>query len=130
MIAKATVALVDGRLMAEVIRSEACHKCGQCQMGRQEKQHYPLPEGDYHVGDQVEMHLPDETAFPAALIAYGIPLFALLLGLGIAAALKLPDVWQAVVALASAVAGYFVLKALEPKIKRSGRFTPRCGKDE
>ena len=48
---EATVVEVDGRLMAEVVRAEACQQCHACQFGQKERMLVELPEGDYHAGD-------------------------------------------------------------------------------
>lgn len=54
----AKVVRVNGQLMGEVLRSEACAKCGACSHGLEEKRYYPLPEGEWHEGDQVTISLP------------------------------------------------------------------------
>ncbi len=125
MIRSAKVVRVDGVLKAELIRSEACAKCGACQHGRTESMFYPLPKGNFTEGDTVEISLPDEGAFVASLIAYGIPLLCMILGLGLGFLLGLPELLQAALALGALAVGYFVLKALEPRIKRSGKYSPR-----
>ena len=122
----ARVVKVDGKWMGEIIRSEACAKCGACQHGQQEKRYYPLPEGDWREGDQVSITLPDQAAFAASALAYGIPLAGLLIGLIVVSALGLADAWQALGALIGLGAGYLALKTLEPRIRRSGRFAPKC----
>lgn len=122
----ATVVKVDGKWMGEIVRSEACAKCGACQHGRQERRYYPLPEGDWHEGDQVRISLPDQAAFSASALAYGIPLAGLLVGLAVPAALNLAEWWQALGALAGTGLGYLGLKLLEPRLRRSGKFAPKC----
>ena len=112
-------------MMGEVLRSEACAKCGACSHGLEEKRYYPLPEGEWHEGDQVTISLPDTSAFAASVLAYGIPLAGLLMGLLIGALLGLADLWQGVAALAGLALGWLALKLLEPRLKRSGRFCPK-----
>lgn len=116
--------------MGEVIRSEACARCGACQHGQEEKRYYPLPEGDWKEGDIATITLPDGTAFAASLLAYGIPLAGLLAGIILAAALGAEDLWQLAGALIGLAAGYLALKLIEPRLKRSGKFVPRCGRDD
>ena len=120
----------DGRLMAEVTRSEACAKCGACAHGQEEKRLYELPEGAFEVGDSVEIRLPDRSALPAALLGYGMPLLSMLIFLVIGFALGLPELYQALCALLGAALGYFVLKLLEPKLKKSGKFGYRVCKED
>ncbi|MBR2571733.1 MAG: SoxR reducing system RseC family protein [Clostridia bacterium] len=117
-----TAVMTDSGLMAKVMRSEACQQCGGCQMGQRQEQFYPLPAGQYRPGDPVVIDIPDEGTLPATVLGYGIPLAGLLVGLGIAALLSLPEILQALIALAGAAAGYAVLKALEPKVKANRRF--------
>ena len=50
---------LDGRLMAEVVRTEACLQCHACQYGQKGRVLVELPEGDYRVGDTVELSLED-----------------------------------------------------------------------
>ena len=119
----AVVVRVDGKLMAELTRSEACAKCGACQHGRQE-------DGDYREGDEVVISLPDDNAFRASALAYGIPIVCLLLGLALGMVLGLPDLAQAALGLSALAASFFVLKALEPRLKRSGRYEPKFCNDQ
>ncbi|MDL2206593.1 SoxR reducing system RseC family protein, partial [Eubacteriales bacterium OttesenSCG-928-N13] len=70
----ATVVRENGRLMAEVIRPEACEACHACKYGRTERRLMALPSGDFREGDQVELNLPDGKVGIASLLAYGIPL--------------------------------------------------------
>ena len=121
----AQVVLVDGELVAKITRTEACAQCRACQHGQQEERYYPLPKGEYSVGDQVEITLPDSGAFVASAIAYGIPVAFMVLGLVIGSALNLPDWGQLVLALSSLAVSFFAIRALEPRIRRSGRFLPQ-----
>ena len=121
----AKVVRVNGQLMGEVLRSEACAKCGACSHGLEEKRYYPLPEGEWHEGDQVTISLPDTSAFAASVLAYGIPLAGLRMGRLIGALLGLADLWQGAAALAGLALGWLALKLLEPRLKRSGRFCPK-----
>ena len=121
----AKVVRINGQLVGEVVRSEACARCGACKHGMEEKRYYPLPEGDWHEGDQVTLSLPDGAAFAAGALAYGIPLAGVLAGLAVGALLGLADLWQGVAALVGLALGGIVLKLLDPKLKRSGRFCPK-----
>ena len=82
---EATVVEVDGRLMAEVVRTEACLQCHACQYGQKGRVLVELPEGDYRVGDTVELSLEDARFARASLVAYALPVATLFLGLLIAA---------------------------------------------
>lgn len=119
------VVLVDGKWMGEIVRSDACAKCGACQHGQQESRLYPLPAGEYTEGQLIEITLPDGGALSASLIAYGIPIACMLIGLFVGYALGLSDLWQMALALVALVGSHFILKALEPRIRKSGRYEPR-----
>ena len=82
---EAKVVNVDGRLMAEVVRTEACQQCHACQFGQKERMLVELPEGNYAVGDTVELSLPDARFARASLLAYALPVATLFAGLLIAA---------------------------------------------
>ena len=74
---EATVVEVDGRLMAEVVRTEACLQCHACQYGQKGRVLVELPEGDYRVGDTVELSLEDARFARASLVAYALPVATL-----------------------------------------------------
>jgi len=112
---KATVVERDGRLVGRVERPEACMKCRACDYGLNAETIVELPKGKWREGDEIELELGRGRLSKASLWAYGVPLAGLLIGLVIGSAIKIAEIWQAALALAGALAGFGVLKILEPK---------------
>jgi positive regulator of sigma E activity len=127
---EATVVERDGKLMAEVVRAEACQHCRACRFGQTESVLVDLPDGDYRPGDSVELTLADGRVSIASMIAYGIPVALLFAGLLLAGALGLSEGWQAACALAGLLAGLFTIKALGPKLRRFQPQALPCEKKE
>lgn len=120
----ATVVIVDGKPMAEILRPEACEACHACKYGRQERMRMPLPEGDYREGDQVELSLPEGRVGSASLIAYGFPLIMMLIGLFVGNWLLEAEWAAALCALGMLLAALLAIKLLEPRLRKSGLFEP------
>ena len=60
MVQKAIVVKTDdGRLMAQVERSEMCASCKACQFGQTQTHLVELPAGDFKPGDEVDVTLPN-----------------------------------------------------------------------
>lgn len=121
---QATVVIVDGKPMAEVIRPEACEACHACKYGRQERMLMDLPAGNYRAGEAVELNLPDGRIGVASLLAYGLPLAGLLLGLYLGWLTFGTELSEALGALIMLGVSIIMLKLLEPRLRRSGKFNP------
>lgn len=122
----ATISKVDGRLMAEVLRPEACKQCRACEFGREERFFLPIPEDgiEYREGDQVTLSLPDGRVGKASLIAYGMPLVLFLLGLWLGDVIFHDEVLQAVAAVISLCAGFLALRLIDKRFRNEKTFTP------
>ena len=118
----AQVILKDGRLVGRVERPEACMKCRACDYGLNAETIVELPKGNWQEGDLIELDLERGRLSKASLWAYGVPLLGLLLGLVLANAFALAELWQAAVGILGALAGFGVLKLLEP---RFGGYRPK-----
>ena len=71
---EAKVVRESGRLMAEVLREEACQSCRACRFGQVERVLVELPqEGEYREGETIELEVPDGTVSRGALLAYALP---------------------------------------------------------
>ncbi|NLD60125.1 MAG: SoxR reducing system RseC family protein [Clostridiales bacterium] len=127
---QATVVERQGKLMAEVVRTEACHQCRACEFGQTESVFVDLPAGNYRPGEQVELTLEEGRVTLASLIAYGLPVVLLFAGLVIASALGLREVWQAVSAFGGLAIGLIAIKILEPKLRRFQPQARPCDKKE
>lgn len=114
----------NGRLMAEVLRPEACEACKACKYGRQARHLVKLPPGDYREGDMVELTLEDGNVGRASILAYGLPLLGLLSGLGLGTLIGGSELSQALGALIMLAVSYGALRLLEPRLRKSGAFTP------
>lgn len=80
---------IDGNeLIVSMQRSEACKKCGACTAGLQSKEMILHAENKCNasIGDEVAIQLEPVNFIKAVLIMYGIPLIALLVGIGIGSA--------------------------------------------
>lgn len=127
---KAVVVERDGRLMAEVVRTEACQQCRACQFGQKDSVLLELPEGDYRVGDTVEITLNERSFTRATLLAYALPVATLLLALAAASLLGLSEGVQALCALGGLAAGLGVIKLLEPRLSALQPQARPCEKKE
>jgi len=112
----------DGRLVGRVERPEACMKCRACDYGLNAETIVELPKGSWQEGDTIELDLEGGRLSKASLWAYGVPLAGLLAALVIAGALALPEIWQALAGLVGALAGFGVLKLMDP---RFGKYKPK-----
>ena len=125
---QATVVMAEGKLMAEIIRPEACSKCRACSYGQKEHMLVPLPEGDFKAGDSVELELSESTFSRATLIAYAFPLAMFLIGLFAASLLTDSEIAMAIAAFASLGIGLLVIRLTEPRLKKSGNYMPAVRK--
>lgn len=78
----------NGMLLVTFCRPEACQTCGACEGGKRQTRIWV--KGNGHVGDIAVVDMPDSMVIRASLIAYGLPLLFLLLGL-VAGTLLFPD---------------------------------------
>lgn len=125
---EATVVLHKGKLCALIVRSEACGDCHACDFGKKEEMHYPLPQGDYKEGDKVMIEISDRALGRATLIAYGLPLVCMLLGLSLGAVLFKAEWAQALSALIALAFGWLIIRATEKKRGRNRIYACRTEK--
>jgi positive regulator of sigma E activity len=124
----AVVVMRNGKLMAEVARSEACQQCRACRFGRREKVYVELTRGAYREGEVIELELDGASLSKASLIAYGIPIAAFFAGLFIARAFTDVDYIQAIAAIGAMGIALLVIKGMEGRIRASGKFAPKARK--
>ncbi len=123
---QAKVVLDQGKLMAEVVRPEACEACHACRYGRQERMLLELPQGQFHEGDPVDLEMPDGQVGKASLLAYGIPLLCLLLGICVGWLVGKTELFQALGALVFLGLGVLILRLLDPIIRRGSAYKPEA----
>ena len=117
-------------LMAQITRQEACLTCRACEFGRSENVTYPLPEGNYKEGDSVLITLPDRRLALASVLAYGLPLAALIVGLLIGFLVSDNELIQALLAVVFGGIGALWLGLSEKKRRDTQRFKCTVSKIE
>ena len=115
----------DGKLVAEVRRTDACGHCHACGLTGNQSVYYDLPEGKFAPGDEVSVDAPQGALGKATLLAYGLPLICLVAGLLLGTALFDTEWAQALTAIIALAAGYTLLKLTERKRRASGEY--ECG---
>ena len=121
----ATLVRVNGRLMAQTIRSEACAQCRACAHGQAERQLIELPEGfEGREGETVELTLPEGSVGKASLLGYGVPFIAFCLGLALGAWISSLAAWPQDLCCAAGALGLCALSLLV--VRRMGRAMKRC----
>ena len=131
MTQKALVVRRGGRLMAQVVRSEACAACRGCAFGQTETCFIALPDGGkgYREGDEVDLTLSEGALSRASLLAYGLPLVCFMAGLflggRLSESLGMPrDACAALGAILFTALSLVCIRLLEPRIRKSGRYLP------
>jgi len=124
----ATVVKVNGRYFAEIVRSEACGKCGACSIGQKEKMQFPLPEGQYTEGETVFVETQDKVLYKATMLAYVLPLVSLILGIFLGSVVFKPEWAQALTGIVCLSASLVFLKATEKKRRRNAQYVCRANK--
>ena len=122
---QAKIVTHKGRLMAEVVRTEACQSCRACNFGQQERVYIDVSGVSCREGDTVDIEIHDSAVTKASAMAYGLPVAALFAGLLIGAAVSDTDYIQALCAAGGLAAGLALVKLIDRRIKRSGRYMPR-----
>ena len=118
----ATVVRHNGRLMAEVVRQEACRACRGCDFGRQESVYLELGDLVCQEGDQVSVETEEGTVARGSLAAYGLPALTTLAGLFLGSLFWNRDVLQALCALAGLGLGLVAVRWID----KSSALGRRC----
>ena len=124
---------VEGRqAVVQIQRSSACDRCVACKFGyRSNEMLITIPYLlDAKPGDQVELSLDSTQFVKASAVMYLFPLLALVLGvligyltgdmLGIERQL-----WAAMTGIIFTVLSFILIRAMEPRLKKSEQFTPQ-----
>lgn len=113
-------------------RSTMCDKCGACELS-EHGMHLEIKNTiQAKMGDYLIVSLPDRKILKASLLAYGIPLVFLLLGLYLGSHLPMllgnnwnTDLCAAACGILSCTLVYIILRILEPKRAQKGTFSPQ-----
>lgn len=134
MIPTGTIIRIEGPYACvRLVRQSACQSCRACSLGQSENKEIEIQatnEANAQIGDLVELDLNGETGLQAALVTYTVPLLTLFLGYILLerATSFLPfETSQAIAAVGCIVLAFltfFLLRLLEPKLKRQGAFIP------
>ena len=121
----ATLVRVNGRLMAQTVRSEACAQCRACAHGQTERQLIELPE-DFEgaEGETVELTIPEGSVGKASLLGYGVPFIAFCLGLALGGWISSLAAWPQ--DLCCAAGALLLCAASLPLVRRAGRAMKTC----
>lgn len=118
------VALEGDTAVVRFQRSSMCAHCGAClTAGEHEMETRVKNELGAAVGDRVRVALPGKKVAGASLIAYLIPLLALLAG--VLAGSLISDIAAILCGLACCAAAYLVLRVLDRRFQRMQSFQPR-----
>ncbi len=115
----------DGRLMAEVVRSEACQSCRACNFGQQERVYIEVGNTNCREGDDVTIEIHDGAVTKASAMAYGIPVVMLFAGLLAGGCVSDKDYIQAIFAVIGLGLGLLAVKVMDRRIRKSGKYSPR-----
>lgn len=106
------------------MRTKACVNCGACMTIGESEAQVEIPNTLHaRVGDSVRVELHEKGLLRAGLLAYILPLCALLLG--IALGIQISNVAGMLIGLGSAVLVYVLLHLLEPRFARMETLRPR-----
>ena len=105
-------------------RPEACEGCRGCAKGILPKKELLTVFGQAEVGDQVDVRMSEAQTLKASLMAYAVPLCALLLGLAAGALLKASDLVTLLLALLGLGAGYLAVRAWERRLRANTQWRP------
>lgn len=121
----ATVVEHEGRLMAEIVRSEACQSCRACRFGQEERVYVDVGSLECKAGDQVVLEMDDRSFSKASVMAYGVPVALFIAMLFASRTLTSNEYFQTLLALVGLGLGLICVRIIDKYIKESGRYAPR-----
>ncbi len=123
----AVVTEINGkRAKVQVLRHAACKKCGGCLSAYTNKSHEVWAENPLQasVGDYVTLALPENSLLKASLIAYGLPLLALIVGLLGGILLQLREAFSLLLGLFLMGTTFMGIRKMDGQISNSQKYTP------
>ena len=76
------------------------------------------------VGDVVDVQMPEARTFKASMLAYALPLLAMLCGLIAGYLLRLSDGWMLLLSLIGLVLGYLAARAVDLRLRATPQWRP------
>ncbi len=113
----------------KIIRNSMCGEdCGSCNLcAKREIEIKAINTPGAKVGETVELKMPEESGFSAALFAYGIPMFIIIAGIIIGACIDKTKM-IAIASLCVSIMWYVILFLLEKNKNYSKMLTPEIDK--
>lgn len=127
------VAVFPHEIEVEFLRTEACKKCGGCKQGQDGSMRMVMRNDvGAAVGDKVAVELAESRLIGAGLMAYGLPLVALFVGLlaGAAIAPLFTGIDENIFPVAGALLGvllaFLANRIIEPRRRKKSTYMPRA----
>ncbi|SHH13937.1 SoxR reducing system RseC family protein [Tepidibacter thalassicus] len=124
----------ENMAILKIQRHSACASCGACGMGSGESKDITieaLNKADANIGDFVEVDINAPNVLKAAIIAYVIPLFMLLVGIIVSDKIlkfinynKNIETMSAIIGFGFMVMAFVIIKVYEPRLKKSEEYIP------
>jgi positive regulator of sigma E activity len=114
--------------IAQVVfeRKSSCDKCKVCSMDKGGNVSLKLKNDiGAKVGDVVEVGISDKRLTQSNLIIFGIPLLMLLIGMVIASALKLSELYSILIGFGSLVFGFVIIFIIDKVAAKNNSFSPK-----
>ena len=117
-------AVGDGVATVRFVRNKMCAHCGACISVGEKELEMTVPNAlDAEVGDLVDVSLPPHRVVQASLLAYVVPLVALLVGVWLGSLVS--DLFALLFGVLGCGVAYLILRMLEKKRKLHAAFQPR-----
>lgn len=117
-------AVKQGMMEITFCRPEACAACNACEGGKRE--HKIWVRGSGNIGDIAVVDMPDGMIVKASVMAYGLPLAGLMIGMLIGSAVTQESIWGMLTGAALGLgASLMTLKFTEKNRRGHPEWSPR-----
>lgn len=106
-------------------RPSSCEGCKGCAKGLMRKNELLTVFGDAQVGDVVDVQMPENRVFQAALLAYGLPLCGMIAALALGSAGGFSDTVAFFMALVGLAVGYVLARVADKYLRSKKNWCPR-----
>lgn len=119
-------AVIDDNVQVQFKRTSACDKCKICSIEQGGNVSITLKNNlNAQVGDIVEVEVWQKAVTLSYLIVFGIPLLTVLLGVIIASAASLSELYSILVTAGSLILGFLIVFVLDKKVAKNQKFAPK-----